>query len=57
VLIYGLRLDPDKPDYPERARKLGAAVAEAMDTVGWQKVRRVGGNRTVYRFAPPILTW
>lgn len=51
VLVYGLGLEPDKPGYAESARRLGAAVAEAMDRAGWRKVGRIGGNRTVYRFS------
>jgi predicted P-loop ATPase len=52
VLVYGLGLQPDKVGYAESARRLGAAVAEALVVAGWRKVRRVGGNRTVYRFVP-----
>lgn len=56
VLVYGLGLQPDKPGYAESARRLGAAVAEAMDAAGWRKVGRIGGNRTVYRFTAPTST-
>jgi predicted P-loop ATPase len=50
VLIHGLRLDPDKPTYAETARKLGAAVAEALERCGWDKdARRGKERRTTYR--------
>jgi predicted P-loop ATPase len=50
VLIYGLRLDPDKSTYAETARKLGPAVAEALERAGWQKdARRGKERRTTYR--------
>jgi hypothetical protein len=50
VLIYGLRLDPDKNDYAERAARLNRQVAAAMERAGWRKVGRVGrgeNRRTV----------
>ncbi len=53
VMVYGLRLDPDAPDYVERARRLGAEVSAAMRDAGWNLVRRQGRadkRRTVYRF-------
>jgi predicted P-loop ATPase len=50
VLTLGLRLDPDKPMYAEMARKLGPAVAEALDRCGWVKdARRGKQRRTTYR--------
>jgi predicted P-loop ATPase len=50
VLVYGLRLDPDKHTYSETARKLGSAVAEALERCGWIKVGREGkARRTLYR--------
>jgi putative DNA primase/helicase len=50
VLVYGLRLDPDKPGYAEAARKLGPAVAEALEHCGWQKTGRRGKQRrTTYQ--------
>jgi predicted P-loop ATPase len=50
VLIYGLGLNPDVPGYAEAARKLGSAVAEAMEFAGWKKVARRGSDRrTMYR--------
>ena len=49
VLIYGLGLEPDKPTYSDTARKLGPAVAEALERCGWQKDARRGRNkRTTY---------
>lgn len=51
VLTYGLGLDPASQTYADSARKLGAAAAEALERAGWRKVRRIGGNRTVYRHA------
>lgn len=49
VLTLGLRLDPDKPAYTDTARKLGPAVAEALEHCGWQKDRRRGQEkRTTY---------
>jgi putative DNA primase/helicase len=54
VLVYGLGLDPDSASYVETARKLGSAVAEAVELAGWKKVRRTrteDGKRTIYRFA------
>jgi len=49
VLIDGLHLDPDKPTYPDTARKLGPAVAEALEHCGWRKdARRGKARRTTY---------
>jgi len=52
VMVYGLRLDPDKSDYIERARRIGREVSEAIEMCGWvRKGRREGGGqnrRTVY---------
>lgn len=53
VLVYGLRLDPDSPTYADQARKLGAAVAEALVHCGWEKdgrVRSEQGRRTMYAY-------
>jgi putative DNA primase/helicase len=53
VLTRALRLDPDKPDYAERAQRLGPQVAVAMETAGWRKVGRSeqgGQRRTLYRY-------
>jgi hypothetical protein len=50
VLTYGLSLDPDKPTYADQARKLGPAVAEALQRAGWEKdARRGKQRRTTYR--------
>jgi putative DNA primase/helicase len=52
VLVHALRLDPDAPDYTERAQRLGPQVAVAMEAAGWRKVGRSkegGVRRTVYR--------
>jgi putative DNA primase/helicase len=52
VLVYGLRLDPEKSDYAERAGKLGTHVASALERTGWFKVRTTGrgdSRRTIYR--------
>lgn len=52
VLVDGLHLDPNAPDFSERAVRLGAQVAAAMQRAGWQRVRRSGygkNRRTVYR--------
>ncbi len=50
VLIHGLNLDPDSAGYAEAARKLGSAVAEALEFAGWQKdARRGSDRRTMYR--------
>jgi predicted P-loop ATPase len=57
VLLWGLRLDPDKPGYVEVARKLGPAIAEAIEQCGWRKDRRTrkesedGQKRTLYRLS------
>jgi len=54
VLVYGLRLDPDKPVYMDAARRMGYAVAEAMEQAGWVKVGRIGRQkRTLYRRRKP----
>lgn len=53
VLVEALSIDPDGSDFTERALRLGAQVATAMDRAGWRKVRRVGkgdNRRTLYRF-------
>jgi putative DNA primase/helicase len=50
VLIYGLGLNPDTAGYAEAARKLGSAVAEAMEFAGWKKdARRGSDRRTMYK--------
>jgi predicted P-loop ATPase len=50
VLIFGLGLDPDAQGYAEAARKLGSAVAEAMESSGWKKdARRGSDRRTMYK--------
>ena len=50
VLVYGLGLEPDKAPYAEAARRLGRAVAEAMEHCGWDKdARRSKERRTIYR--------
>jgi putative DNA primase/helicase len=50
VLIFGLGLDPDAQGYAEAARKLGSAVAEAMEFSGWKKdARRGSDRRTMYK--------
>lgn len=54
VLVYGLHLDPDTSDFSERAMRMGAQVAAAIERAGWAKVRRAGrgeNRRTVYRSA------
>lgn len=49
VLVHGLHLDPDKPAYSDTARKLGPAVAEALERCGWRKdARRGHERRTTY---------
>jgi len=49
VLVYGLHLDPDKPSYSDTARKIGPAVAEALERCGWRKdARRGKARRTTY---------
>lgn len=56
VLIHGLRLDPDKPDYSERAGRLGPHVASALERADWHKVRTVGRGvhrRTIYQRQQP----
>ncbi len=53
VLVCGLRIELATPLYAETARKLGPAVAEALERVGWRKVGRTGGDgqrRTLYRY-------
>jgi putative DNA primase/helicase len=52
VMIEALHLEPDKPDFAERAGRLGPHVAAAMQAAGWQKVRTSGRGaqrRTIYR--------
>jgi putative DNA primase/helicase len=50
VLVHALKLDPDKPDFAERARRLGSEVAEAIERAGWKKLGRKGQmRRTMYR--------
>jgi hypothetical protein len=56
VLVYGLRLDPDQGDYVERARRLGADVAQTLRENGWHLVGRQGrgaNRRRVYRLSRP----
>jgi putative DNA primase/helicase len=54
VLVYALHIEPATPSYAETARKLGPAVAEALEHAGWRKTARVrssdGDRRTVYRY-------
>lgn len=52
VMVEALHLDPDKPDFSERAVRLGAQVAGAIERAGWERVRRAGrgkSRRTLYR--------
>jgi putative DNA primase/helicase len=50
VLVYALALEPDNQSYTEGARKLGPAVAEALERCGWEKNSRRGKERrTTYR--------
>lgn len=52
VLVHGLNLGADKPDFAERSQRLGPQVAAAMERAGWQKVSRTGygtNRRTLYR--------
>ncbi len=50
ILVYGLGVEPDKPGYAETARKLGPAIAEALERCGWLKdARRGKDRRTTYR--------
>jgi predicted P-loop ATPase len=51
VLIEALGLDQGKPDFTERAGRLGPQVASAMQSAGWTKIRTVGrgaNRRTLY---------
>jgi hypothetical protein len=53
-MIHALCLEPDKPDFIERAGRLGAQVAAAMHAHGCDRVRSVGrgtDRRNVYRKA------
>lgn len=55
VLINGLNLEPDKPDYVERAARLGVQVAAAMRAQGWVKAGIRGRGKTrrnIYRRNP-----
>lgn len=52
VMVDCLHLDPSASDFAERASRLGAQVASAMQRAGWQRVRRMGSGdrrRTLYR--------
>jgi putative DNA primase/helicase len=52
LLVHALHLEPDKSDFAERAGRLGAQVAGALQRNGWAKVRTVGRGelrRTIYR--------
>lgn len=54
VFINGLGLDPDKPDYIERAGRIGNQVVVAMRRAGWEKVAAIGrgkARRNVFRKA------
>jgi predicted P-loop ATPase len=54
VLVSALNVDPMSSQYAEQARRLGPAVAEALEHCGWHKVGRVrdgGDRRSLYRFA------
>jgi predicted P-loop ATPase len=51
VMIEALHLEPDKPDYVERAGRLGVQLAAAMQAAGWRKLRTSGrgsARRTIY---------
>ncbi|MCC5795264.1 MAG: hypothetical protein JJT85_11095 [Chromatiales bacterium] len=53
VLIYGLSVSPDAATYTDQARKLGPAVAEALQLAGWRRAGRTGtgdGRRTRYQY-------
>lgn len=51
VMVDALHMDAGAPDFAERAVRVGAHVASAMQHAGWQRVRRVGRKerRTLYR--------
>lgn len=46
VLVDGLYLEPDKPDYVLTAGRLGPQVAAAMHRHGWHRVGVVGRGRS-----------
>jgi putative DNA primase/helicase len=51
VMIEALHFEPDKPDYVERAGRIGAQLAAAMQAAGWRKLRTSGrgsSRRTIY---------
>lgn len=53
VLVHGLNLDPDKPDYVERCARLAVQAAAAMRSQGWVKIGVKGRGptrRNLYRF-------
>lgn len=55
VLVDGLNLDPDKPDYAERCGRLAVQAAAAMRSQGWHRVGVRGrgkGRRNIYRYQP-----
>ena len=52
VLVRALKLDPDKPDFAERAGRLGREVAAALQRAGCTRLRTVGrgsARRTLYQ--------
>jgi putative DNA primase/helicase len=52
VLVHGLNLEPDKPEYVERAGRLGPQVVAIMKSQGWEKFGHRGRGpkrKTIYR--------
>jgi predicted P-loop ATPase len=52
VMVEALHVEPDKPDFAERAGRLGTQVASAIQRAGWAKVRTIGrgkDRRTLYQ--------
>ena len=52
VMVEALHFEPDKPDFAERAGRVGLQVANAIQRAGWVKIGTMGrgkARRTMYR--------
>lgn len=54
ILVECLHLEPDRADYAQRAGQLGPQAAQAMQRLGWHRVRTVGRGRQRRALYRPI---
>lgn len=54
LLTHALGLNPDQPDFAERAGRLGPQVAQALHRAGWAKVKTIGRGPTRRTLYAPV---